>query len=226
MSLDEVYLRRLNRYGNDFQSRVQGQRIADFSRYKMMSTYKVVFDDGEEVIGTLEPNSQDESQTTQWLLVDIDKLYDSGTILNIQNQNWMIWYQYETKSKGYNKFCVLKMTHLVSWKDRNNVEHESWAYFYGKMDRIIYDIMRSTQKNPNYHEPDKETHLIMPLTKDLKRQDYIEIDDEGYIVEGYDWSSVPGVIYISLTQTYIHDTSELQEENNNSPEYFWLQGDK
>ena len=226
MSLDKVYLNRLNRYGTDFQSRVQGQREADFARYKMMSTYKVVFNDGEEVIGTLEPNQQDESQITQWLLVDIDKNYLAGTLLEIEGTHWMVWFQYETQSKGYNKFCVLRMTHYVTWKDREGNKNESWAYFYGKMDRIIYDVMRSTQKNPNYHEPDKETHLIMPLTKNLKRQDYIEIDEEGYLVEGYDWSSVHGVIYVSLTQTYLYDTSEVPEktEEDNASDFFWLQG--
>lgn len=228
--LDKVYLNRLNRYGTDFQSRVQGQREADFARYKFMSTYRVVFDDDKEinVSGTLEPNTQDESQITQWLLVDINKQYENGTILHIAEDTWMIWFQYETKSKGYNKYCVLRMTHEISWKDRNGDSHRSWAYFFGKMDRIIYDIMRSTQKNPNYHEPDKETHLIMPKTTYLKRQDYIEIDEEGFLVEGYDWSSVPGVIYISLTQTYMHDTTPApeQKEEDNSDEFFWLTGGK
>ena len=44
---DEVYLKRLNRYGTDFASRVQGQREADWMRYKSMSTYKVEFEDEE-----------------------------------------------------------------------------------------------------------------------------------------------------------------------------------
>lgn len=227
MGLSEIYLKRLNRFGTDFQSRVQGQRENDFERYKEMSTYRVVFTyNDEEVVGTLEPNIQNETQSTQWLLVDTKTVYSAGTILDINNNHWMVWYQYETKSKGYNKFCVLRMTHRITWKDREGQVRESWAYFFGKMDRIIYDVMRSTQKQPNYHEPDKETHLIMPKTEYLKRQDYLEIDNEGFLVEGYDWSSVQGIIYVSLTQTYIHDDSEIPEktEEDDDSDFFWLEG--
>ena len=171
---DEVYLKRLNRYGTDFASRVQGQREADWMRYKSMSTYRVEFEDeeGNKLSGTLEPNKQDETETTQWLLLDLDKKYPGGTIFLISGKHsenrWMILFLRETQSKGYNKYMVLKLTHLIQWKDRAGAQHESWGYFYGKMDRIIYDVIRSTAKNPNYQDPDKETHIIMPTTKDLR----------------------------------------------------------
>ena len=50
-----------------------------------MSTYKVEFEDeeGNKLSGTLEPNKQDETETTQWLLLDLDKKYPAGTIFLI-----------------------------------------------------------------------------------------------------------------------------------------------
>ena len=41
---EEVYLKRLNRYGVDFQSRLQGQREENFHRQLMKSVYYVEFD--------------------------------------------------------------------------------------------------------------------------------------------------------------------------------------
>lgn len=230
----DVYLKRLNRYSDTFAERIQGRRAADFERYKNKSTYRVEFEDGfGEVVGTLEPNKQDESEATQWLLVDLDKRYESGTIFNIQKDDcedsyWMVWYERETRSKGYNKYLMLRMTHLINWYDRDGEAHESWGYFFGKMDRIIYDTIKSTAKMADYHDPNKETHIIMPTTDKLKRQDYLVIDGEGYYVTGYDLSSTPGVEYFSLKETQLRTDAEPQNRikgDADDPELFWLQGD-
>lgn len=225
---EHIYKQRLNRYGDNFQDRIQGQRVADFQDYKLHSTYRVEFFDGDEdVIGVLEPNKQDETETTQWLLVDLEKEYTGGMIFEIGTKHWMVMYQYETQSKGYNKFLMLKMTHFITWKNRAGEEQESFAYFFGKMDRIIYDVIRSTNKTPNYQDPNKETHLIMPKTLELKRQDYIEIDGAGYYVTGYDYNSTPGVEYFSLKETYLYteDTYDPEyHETEDDSESFWFTG--
>lgn len=230
----DVYNLRLNRYGDNFAERVQGRRAADFERYKNRSTYRVEFEDNcGIVVGTLEPNKQDETEATQWLLVDLDKKYENGTIFNIPKENcedsyWMVWYERETRSKGYNKYLMLRMTHLISWYDRDGNLQESWGYFFGKMDRIIYDVVRSTAKMSNYQDPNKETHIIMPKTECLKRQDYLVIDGEGYYVTGYDLSSTPGVEYFSLKETQLRTDAEPTDKipgNKDDDELFWLQGD-
>lgn len=229
---DEVYEKRLNRFGIDFQSRVQGQRVADWERYKAMSTYRVQFsdDDGEELDGTLEPNKQDNSETTQYLLLDLDKKYKAGTIFYIEGRHsanrWMIMRLQETQSKGYNKYLVLKLTHLIQWKDREGASHESWGYFFGLMDRQIQDVTRSTYKTPNYLDPNKETHIIMPTTQALRRKDYLVIDGEGYFVTGYDLNSTPGVEYFSLRESYLRDETEPDTSTGTEEENFWFTGGK
>jgi D-alanine-D-alanine ligase-like ATP-grasp enzyme len=40
---DEVYLKRLNRYGNDYKTRVQGQREKVFEDLLLKSIYRVDF---------------------------------------------------------------------------------------------------------------------------------------------------------------------------------------
>ena len=37
----DVYLKRVNRYGNDYQSRVQGKREENFEYYLLKSVYRV-----------------------------------------------------------------------------------------------------------------------------------------------------------------------------------------
>ena len=52
---EDVYLKRLNRYGYDYQTRVQAQREREFEGKLLKSVYRVDFDyNGEKHPGTLE----------------------------------------------------------------------------------------------------------------------------------------------------------------------------
>jgi hypothetical protein len=52
---NDVYLKRLNRYGLDYQSRVQGQREREFEGKLLKSIYRVDFEyEGETHPATLE----------------------------------------------------------------------------------------------------------------------------------------------------------------------------
>ena len=80
----DVYNARLNRYGNDYQSRVQGQRQKVFEQYLLKSIYQIEFDYENEVrLGTLEPYKQDETETLHYLLTELDVKLKPGTILEI-----------------------------------------------------------------------------------------------------------------------------------------------
>lgn len=224
---EDVYKLRLNRFGDNFADRVKGQRIADFQQYKARSTMKVdIITDELEFSGVFKPNKQDNSETTKWLLTDLDVKLTGGLILNINDKYWMVMYLKEDDSKGYNKYLMLKMSHLITWRDRDGIEHQQHGYFFSKMDRIIYDIVRSSSGDPEYREPNKESHIIMPFSPYLKRQDYLFIDDEGYFVTGYDRSSTPGVCYYSLKQTYEHTIEDKPETEEDDPNGFWLGGIK
>ena len=60
----DVYRKRLNRYGLDFQSRIQGERERDFENYLLKTIYRVDFEyDGVVHYGSLEHSKQDYSET-------------------------------------------------------------------------------------------------------------------------------------------------------------------
>ena len=70
---DDVYLKRLNRYGYDYQSRIQGQRERNFETLLLKSVYRVDFLFKEEMHpALLERYKQDETETMQYLLTRID----------------------------------------------------------------------------------------------------------------------------------------------------------
>ena len=84
---EDVYLRRLNRFGNDYQSRIQGERQKVFEQYLYKSVYQVDFEYGGEIrLGSLEPYKQNETKTLHYLLTELDVEFAPGTILSFPNQ--------------------------------------------------------------------------------------------------------------------------------------------
>lgn len=238
---DEVYLKRLNRYGIDFQSRLQGQREENFRRQLLKSIYRVEFQyEGITYEGELTPMRQNETKVMQYLLTNIHLDMPNGTLLfipdkNNQSQPWLIYYLEDMKASGYNRYIVLKMTHLLSWKDRSGNIQTSWAYFYGQEDNMLKDELKSRSRSKVlYTENLKLSFFILPLNEYIRKDDYIEVYagnkiesiKEAYVVTGYDTQSTPGVEFISVDPQYIRDLTPppQKEEGDKDEDFFWING--
>ena len=231
---EDVYLKRLNRYGTDYQSRVQAQREREFEGKLLKSVYRVDFDyDGESHPGTLERYKQDETELTQYLLTRVSLNLPNGTILMIPDkdyelQPWLVFWKESIKASGYNRYVVLKMTHYITWRDRDNNEQKTWCYFHGSGDSAIKETIKAS--GAVYVEDSNVRFAIMPVNENLRKDDYMEIGEgklkEGYRVTGYDIHSTPGVEYVSLDPMYVRDQSIVPEKKpgDNSADHFWLNG--
>jgi len=230
-----VYLKRLNRYGIDFQSRMQRQREENFKLQLKKSVYYVEFEYKDEIhAGELTPLRQNETKTMQYLLTDIHLDMPNGTILFIPDKDmelrpWMIYYLEDIKASGYNRYIVIKMTHYLIWKDREGREQGTWAYFYGQEDNMLKDELKSRSRNKTlYTENLKLSFFIMPRNEFLRKDDYMEVGDgplkEAYVVTGYDIQSTPGVEFVSVDPQYIRDQTPPpeQQEEDNKDDFFWI----
>ena len=238
---DEVYLKRLNRYGIDFQSRTQGQREENFRRQLMRSVYYVNFEYNEEIQeGELTPMRQNETKVMQYLLTNVHLDIPNGTILFIPNKNnelqpWLVYYLEDLKASGYNRYIMLKMTHFLTWKDRQGNEQTSWAYFYGQEDNMLKDELKSRSRSRVlYTENLKLSFFILPLNEYIRKDDYLEVNaggqlesiKEAYVVTGYDTQSTPGVEFVSVDPQYIRDLTPPpeQKEGDSDDDFFWING--
>ena len=237
MSYFDIYKQRLNRFGNDYQSRIQGMREYNFDLYLLKSVYRVDFlYEDMHCVGSLERNKQDESEVRQYLLTRIDLNMPGGTVLDIvdkdgNSQRWMVYYLETIQASGYNRYIMLKMTHFLTWTARDGSTQTSWAYMYGQEDNMLKDEIRSRSRMDTiYGENLKSSFFVMPKNQYLRKDDYFIIGEkpyqEYYRVTGYDMQSTDGVEYVTVDPVYEFDLSAAPSQtiSDNAEDFFWFNG--
>lgn len=235
---NDVYKKRLNRYGLDYQSRVQGMRERSFELLLEKSIYRIDFDyDGKINPGIFEKYKQDETRTLHYLLTRTNLNIPNGTILMLSNKDeqeepWMIYYLEDIKASGYNRYIMLKMTHYITWKARDNKFYSSWAYLYGQENNMLKDELQARSRaDARYTENLKTSFFILPINEHIRKDDYLVINEntpleEAYVVTGYDINSTKGVEYITIDPVYIRDKNPdpIKTETDSNEDFFWIEG--
>lgn len=237
MGYYDIYNLRLNRYGKDYQSRIQNKREKEFEQYLAKSVYRVNFPfNDKKCVGSLEKYKQDDTRTLQYLLTDVNLNIPNGTILEIPDKDnipkpWMIYWLESIEASGYNRYIVLKMTHFLTWTARDGSTCSSWAYMYGQEDNMLKDEIRSRSRMDTlYGENLKSSFFVIPTTPTIKKDDYLIIGEkplqEYYRVTGYDIQSSEGVEYVTVDPIYEYDQSPApeQKETDDPASFFWLNG--
>lgn len=237
MSYYDVYIQRLNRFGKDYQSRIQGEREHNFDLYLLKTLYRVDFRyKGHHCAGSLERYKQDDTKTLQYLLTNVHLNIPPGTILELFDKDgkkrpWMVYYLENIKASGYNRYIVLKMTHFLTWTARDGSTQTSWAYMYGQEDNMLKDEIRSRSRMDTlYAENLKSSFFVMPINQYVRKDSYFIVGEkplqEYYRVTGYDIQSSEGVEYVTIDPVYEFDLSEPPEQTSTDEDsdFFWFNG--
>ena len=235
-----TYFQRLNRNGYDYQTRIQANREKNFELYLLRSVYRVDFMyEGNVIPGSLERNTEDETQVTAFLLLRVKDVIPAGTILMIPNFEkegetpWMIWNLLERQAKGYNKYRVLKMNYELTWRAKDGTLQTQWVHFRGLNTEPIRDKVKSATATTGHTIYLESTNLHMFITKfnpKLERDCYFEIKKDtmelAYWITETDVVSTDGVCYASVDQRHKIDFTEppAQTAQDNPDDYFWLNG--
>ena len=233
-----IYQKRLNRFGTDYQSRIQGKREKEFELYLEKSVYRISFEyDNQNYIGSFEKYKQDETKTLHYLLTHIDCNIPNGTILELPTKDegvdnlWMVYYLERIKASGYNRYIMLRMTHFLTWTDRDGATRTSWAYMYGQEDNMLKEELRSRSRMDTlYTENLKSSFFILPTNPYIKQDTYFIIGEKPlqqyFRVTGYDIQSSEGVEYVTVDPVYEYDLTPppVKQEGDNDNEFFWLGG--
>lgn len=126
-----------------------------------------------------------------------------------QLEKWIILKKEKKVNGTYQTFSIVKCNYLIKWVNKQGHLQSSWSYFVSSMDSKIKENFR-TWNSLITPQPNKYAEMILPK-KDIERGTSFIIEDEAWHTVEYDHTSVPGVMYISLTEekvNYVYDDLE------------------
>ena len=214
MKYIDVYKKRVEHLGTNPQRRAMESGILEFSRSLRYNehTQRDLHKDGDSLTfdGIVLTNKEDDNKSTQILLTELNVPLKCGDIVIWNDERWLV-YQYTTSSyQPYQKFFMVRCNYEIKWVDEEGEVRKSWCYLLGSKDSKIKDNFR-TWNEVITPQPNKYIQLILPHTTMAINTEIIVLDEAWYLVD-YDQNSVPGIVFMSFTETNIN---ELRDDVEN-----------
>lgn len=210
MSYLDVYFSRINHMGETTAERIRNGGIRSFEKWKAESPHTVrdlSVERGIYFDGIILTSKDKEYEKIMFLNVSNDIPLLIGDIMNWQLddgsiEKWLI-VQEEKKVNGtYRTFWIIRCNYLLKWVDGDGHVQQSWSYFVSSLDSKIKGNFR-TWHSLITPQPNKYAEILMPRYPINRSTNFI-VEEEAWTVVEYDHTSVPGVIYISLTEDKIN----------------------
>ena len=227
MNYIDVYFSRVNHFGETTAERLKNSGIVAFEKWMAQSPFTVVdlsVERGLYFSGIIETNKDKEEKKIMFLYVALDIPIQVGDILTWRQDNgaiekWLLLQKEHKVHETYQTFQIIKCNYNLKWIDADGYLHKSWAYAVSSVDSKIKGNFRMWHSLVS-PQPNKFAEIIMPrpelkgTDKDqLMRGINFIIEDEGWVVIECDWTSVEGIVYMSLTESkvnYQYDDRELE----------------
>ena len=210
MNYLDVYFSRINHLGETTAERIRNGGIRSFNKWLAQSPHTVrelSVERGIYFDGIILTSKDKEYQKIMFLNVSNDIPLLIGDIMNWRLENgeiekWLI-IQEEKKVNGtYRTFWIVRCNYLMKWVDGQGHLQQSWGYFVSSLSDKIKGNFR-TWHSLITPQPNKYAELLMPKHEVNRSTNFI-VEEESWIVVEYDHTSVPGVMYISLTENKIN----------------------
>ena len=210
MNYYDVFLSRINHMGDTIGERIRNGGIRSFNKWLAESPHTIrnlSVERGLFFSGIILTNKDKEHEKIMFLNVSLDIPIEIGDIMNLtlddgSIEKWLL-VQEEKKINGtYRTFWIVRCNYLIKWFDSNGHLQSSWCYFVSSLDSKIKGNFR-TWNSLITPQPNKYAEILMPRRAIDRATNFI-VEEEAWTVVEYDHSSVPGVIYLSLTESKIN----------------------
>lgn len=209
MSYIDVYLSRINHLGSSVAEVAQNAGERSFFKWLNESPHTVSLsvERGIRFRGIILTNKDSENKKIMFLNVANDIPIFIGDIINWQDGNnlekWII-FQKEKKANGtYQTFSIIRCNYFIKWIDKEGHLQGSWCYFTSSLDSKIKENYR-TWNSLITPQPNKYAEILLPKLN-IERKTHFIIEDEAWYVVESDFSSVPGIMYMSLTEEKVNE---------------------
>ena len=210
MNYLDVYFSRINHLGETTAERIKNGGKRSFEKWLAESPHTVrnlSVERGIYFDGVILTSKDKEYEKIMFLEVALDIPIKVGDIMNWtlddgSIEKWIL-IQEEKKVNGtHRQFWIVRCNYFIKWIDSQGHLQASWAYFVSSLDSKIKGNFR-TWNSLITPQPNKYAELLMPRYLIDRATNFI-VEDESWTVVEYDYSSVPGIIYLSLTESKVN----------------------
>lgn len=210
MNYRDVYFSRVNHLGTTTAERIRNAGVRSFEKWMAESPHTVrdlSVERGIYFDGIILTSKDKEYEKIMFLNVSNDTNILIGDIMNWivddgSTEKWIV-VQEEKKVNGtYKTFWIIRCNYLIKWIDIKGHLQQSWCYFVSSLDSKIKGNYR-TWHNLITPQPNKYAEILMPC-REIERSTNFIVEDESWTVIEYDHTSVPGTVYLSLTENKIN----------------------
>lgn len=219
MNYLDVYFSRINHMGETTAERIRNGGIRSFEKWLAESPHtlrNLSVERGIYFDGIILTSKDKEYEKIMFLEVANNVPLLVGDIMNWTLDNgdiekWIL-IQEEKKVNGtFRSFWIVRCNYLMKWIDAQGHLQQSWAYFVSSLDSKIKGNFR-TWNNLITPQPNKYAELLMPRYPIDRATNFI-VEEESWTVVEYDHTSVPGIIYLSLTEGKINSIYDDVKNN-------------
>ena len=218
MNYLDVYFSRVNHFGETQAERIKNSGIVAFEKWMAQSPFTVTdlsVERGLYFSGIIQTSKDKEEKKLMYLYVANDIPIVVGDILTWRQDNgatekWLLLQKVHKVHETYQTFQIIKCNYDLKWIDADGYLHRSWAYAVSSVDSKVKGNFRMWHSliSP---QPNKFAEIIMPRPQltgtdenQLMRGINFIIENEGWVVIECDWTSVEGVVYMSLTESKVN----------------------
>lgn len=219
MNYLDVYWSRLNHLGETTAERIRNSNIRSFEKWLDESPFtlnNLSVERGLYFRGIAIRSKDKEYEKIMFLHVANDITVRVGDILNWPLEDgtiekWILIQEEKKVNPPYRTFWIVRCNYLMKWIDDNGHLQQCWSYFVSSLDSKIKGNFR-TWSNLITPQPNKYAEILMPKRAISRSTNFI-VEEESWSVVEYDHTSVPGVIYLSLTENKINKIYDDVENN-------------
>ena len=219
MNYLNTYFSRVNHLGETTAERIRNGGIRSFEKWLAESPHtlrNLSVERGLYFSGIILSNKDKEYQKIMFLNVANDIPIQIGDIMNWPLEDgtiekWLL-IQEEKKVNGtYRTFWIVRCNYLMKWIDKEGHLQQSWSYFVSSLSDKIKGNFR-TWHSLITPQPNKYAELLMPKYPIERATNFI-VEEESWSLIEYDHTSVPGIMYLSLTENKINSIYDDVKNN-------------
>ena len=213
----DVFKARMTADGTTYKQQIEAVAQRNFDRYLAETPTSVdILFEGEDYKVAIVENKQDESRLSKQMLSSLRNYFPIGSLvywkyyepLDCPENFWIVWKIQQNSLQDHTVSYISRCNHKLKWIDSYGVRHEQYVYEFSSKENMIRATFKSRVQEIIASEPNKFMEIIMPFTKDIKREQRFIVDGEGWYVIEFDSSSVEGITYITLGE----DKKDLQQD--------------